>query len=393
MGVEMIGKSSGNFLESVSTKELERRWEAVRSAMKEKNLDFLIARNGSDILGGYVKWLSNIGAKNDYPVTVIFPREDDMTIIKHGSRGSVNPGLPGIKKQINVPMLPSLQYSITYDAETVAEELGKYKGTQIGLVGMGFIPAAFFNYINIHLNTATFSDAAELVDNIKAVKSDEEIQHLRALAEAQDNTAEYILTRIQPGKQNFEIYADMMHHCLLTGSTTANLMVNSEPSAGARQRGGRNRIIQEGDLVHILLESNGPSGYFTEITFIVSLGKVPQLLQEHYGFAQEIQRKTLKLFKPGANSQDIWKDYNELLKKDGFAEEKRIGAHGMGYDMVERPCLQLDETMIIRAGMNIAAHATVVSDRGSAGVCENYIIQKSGEPQCLHKTQQKIIIL
>jgi Xaa-Pro aminopeptidase len=249
----MAGNITGKFLDSVSTKELERRWETVRSAMKEKNLDFLIARNGSDILGGYVKWLSNIGAKNDYPVTVIFPREEDMTIIKHGARGSINPGQPGIKKQINVPMLPSLQYSITYDAEAAVEELKQYKRCNIGMVGMGFIPAAFFNFIEKHLSSAKFSDAAEIVDNIKAVKSDEEIQHLRALAEAQDNTVVYMLPRIQPGKQNFEIYADMMHHCLLTGSTTANLMVNSEPAAGGARRDGRNRVIQEGDLVHILL--------------------------------------------------------------------------------------------------------------------------------------------
>lgn len=45
------------FLDSVSTTELERRWGVVRKAMKKEGLDFLIARNGSAILGGYVKWL------------------------------------------------------------------------------------------------------------------------------------------------------------------------------------------------------------------------------------------------------------------------------------------------------------------------------------------------
>ena len=105
----MANKEPRKFLESVSTRELERRWSAVREAMKEHDIDFLIARNGTEILGGYVKWLSNVGAKNDYPVTVVFPRDDDMVVIKHGPRGSTNPGLPGIKKQYGVPVLPSLQ--------------------------------------------------------------------------------------------------------------------------------------------------------------------------------------------------------------------------------------------------------------------------------------------
>ena len=241
-----------------------------------------------------------------------------------------------------------------------------------------------------------FSDAAELVDNIKAIKSDEEIEHLRALAAAQDDTLEYITPLIKPGRRNFEIYADMMHYCLMTGSTTANLMVSSEPPTGITKRSeafARERVIKEGDLVQLLIESNGPSGYFTEILITICLGKVPSVLQEHYGFAQEVQRQILSLFKPGVDSLTIWNTYNQLLKKAGYAEEKRIGAHGMGYDMVERPCLQFDETMKIQAGMNIAAHSTVVSANGSAGVCENYIVKEHGEPECLHKTPQKIIVL
>jgi Xaa-Pro aminopeptidase len=392
----MVGKELHNFQESVSTEELKRRWGAVRKAMKEEGLDFLIARNGSDILGGYIKWLSNIGAKGDYPVSVIFPREEDIIVIKHGPRGSFNPGLPGIKKQINVPSLPSLQYSITYDAEMVVEELKKYKNSHIGLVGMGFIPAIYYNYITKHLDTAVFSDAAELVDNIKAIKSDEEIQHLRTLATTQDDTVKYILPLIKPGRRNFEIYADMMHYCLLTGSTTANLMVSSAPASGAAKSGeafARDRIIKEGDLVQLLIESNGPSGYFTEILVTICLGNIPSILQEHYEFAKEVQRKLLTLLKPRVDSLVIWNTYNELLKKAGYAEEKRIGAHGMGYDMVERPCLQLDETMKIQAGMNIAAHSTVASANATAAVCENYLVKKTGEPECLHKTVQKIISL
>ena len=384
------------FQDSVSVEELKRRWDAVRKSMKQAGLDFLIARNGSDILGGYIKWLSNIGAKGDYPVSVIFPRDEDITVIQHGPRGFFKPSLPGIKKQINVPNLPSLQYSINYDAEAVVEELGKYKNCHVGLVGMGFIPAAYYNYIIKHLNTVNFSDAAELVDNIKAIKSDEEIQHLRALAAAQDNTVEYILPRIKPGGHNFEIYADMMHHCLLTGSTTANLMVSSGPVSRAAQSGeafARERVIKEGDLIQLLVESNGPSGYFTEILVTICLGRIPTILQEHYEFAKEVQRKIITLLKPGIDSLVIWNTYNELLRKGGFAEEKRIGAHGMGYDMVERPCLQFDETMKIQAGMNIAAHSTVVSANASAAVCENYIVKKSGEPECLHKTVQKMISL
>ena len=60
----------------ISTGELERRWGAVRQAMKERGLDFLIMQGYTDILGGYIKWFTDLPALNNYTTTVIFARDD-----------------------------------------------------------------------------------------------------------------------------------------------------------------------------------------------------------------------------------------------------------------------------------------------------------------------------
>jgi hypothetical protein len=42
-----------------------------------------------------------------YTATVIFPRNEEMTIITHGSSGIIQPtDILGVKKQVNTPMLP-----------------------------------------------------------------------------------------------------------------------------------------------------------------------------------------------------------------------------------------------------------------------------------------------
>ena len=97
----------------ISTEELERRWEEVRQAMKEKKLDFLIMQSHTDHLGGYVKWFTDVPAANNYTATVIFPRDEDMTTIFHGGWPPAEPAPPawvvrGVKKRISVPILPSL---------------------------------------------------------------------------------------------------------------------------------------------------------------------------------------------------------------------------------------------------------------------------------------------
>ena len=82
----MANEGSPKLKTQVSRNELERRWKAVRQAMKESALDFLIMQNYTDILGGYVKWFTDRSAHNNYPFSLIFARDEDMTIIAHGPR-------------------------------------------------------------------------------------------------------------------------------------------------------------------------------------------------------------------------------------------------------------------------------------------------------------------
>ena len=391
----MANEYSPKLKTQISRNELERRWKAVRQAMKESALDFLIMQNYTDILGGYVKWFTDRSAHNNYPFSLIFARDEDMTIIAHGPRVTRESDLPaGVKKQIGVPDLPSLAFTNNFAAEAIVAELSKYPNSRIGLLGLALINAATYNYLTKHLNNAKFTDATELVDNIKVIKSEEEIQHLSELAILQDATLEFALKAIKPGRKDFEVYADIFHQCLATGSSQVNLWAGSSPAGTAPPHpftGDRNRVLQDGDQITLLIESNGPSGYFTEILRPICLGRISSELQEQFEATKELQKITLGLLKPGTDPIEIWEANNKFLRKMGYAEEKRLVFHGMGYDMVERPSIQPGETMKIRAGMNIAAHAGASSAKAQAPLCENYIVTDKGNI-CLHKSPQKIFV-
>jgi len=193
---------------SISTGELERRWKAVRHVMREKALDFIIVQNTTDYLAGYVKWLTDMPPLHNYPVTVIFPRDDEMTTIWSGPRPPAEPNPPawslrGVRKRISVPIIPSLGYSSIFDAEKVVEELRRYKNCRIGLVGLGFMSATFYRYVSDHLSSTEFEDVTDEIDTIKAIKSDEEIAYIRETCEMQDTAFEYTLTRGAPGRRDY----------------------------------------------------------------------------------------------------------------------------------------------------------------------------------------------
>jgi Xaa-Pro aminopeptidase len=384
--------------ESISTQELERRWREVRARMKEEGIDFLIMQNDNEWLGGYVKWFTDIPARNAQPHTVIFPADNEMTTITHGGKPPGDMGPPawtlrGVKKRLTAPFFRSVMYTHTYDAELAVETLRVKRKGKIGIVGKGTISAAFYEHLKKNLSDATFVDAADLVDQIKAIKSDEEINFIRKTAALQDETMGYAKKAIRPGRRDFEIVGDIIHRVTDLGSEEQLVLGGSGPlgrPVSIQKRHFQNRMVREGDQFSLLIETNGPGGMYTEIGRIFFVGKVRSELSDAFEIAKEIQKATLRLLKPAGNPKELWKAHNDLLKKKGFLAETRAYAHGQGYDLVERPLIRDDEPMKLKARMNITVHPTVGSDRVWVWVCDNYLITESGVSECLHKTPQEI---
>jgi len=390
----------------ISDRELERRWKAVRTAMSARKVDVLLMQNADQFLGGYVKWFTDVPAFMGYPTYVIFPKDDDMTVINIGPRMGVGSSLTnvssqgwayrGVRECLTAPYFPSLHYSKAYAAELVVERLRPLKGANIGFVNLGHIPIGFFEHVKTHLTEATFTDATDLVDEIKAIKSEEELELIKRTATLQDAALEEALKIVKPGVRDYEIMAMAQYSCQKLGSEQQLIMVGSAPMGTPcpmRKRHFMNRMIQKGDQLTIMIEANGPGGFYAELGRTCVLGKASDELLEACEIANEAQRITLDLLKPGADPNDLIAANNEFLQSKGFPEEKRLYAHGQGYDLVERPAVREDESMKIQANMNITVHPIAATKNVFTWICDNYIVTENGVSECLHKTEKKILEL
>ena len=385
----------------VSTAELERRWKLARDIMRAHKLDFLLMRQDEEFLGGYIKWFSDFSARHSYPFTVIFPVDEEMTLISCSGTPPADPFPPqwavrGVKKRLGAPYFESVHYTSTYDAELAVGVLKEKKRATIGLVGRSYIPITFYEYLRKHLVGYKFVDATEWIDQIKVPKSSEEIELIKRTAALQDVAMEHVRKSIRPGRRDFEILAEAQYSVVTQGSERQLILVNSGPPGTPVPyifRHFQNRVMKEGDQFSILIEVNGPGGFYTEIGRVFSIGKPPQELQDAFSVAVEAQELNLKMLKPGANPKDIFDANNEFLQKRGFPPERRLHAHGQGYDLVERPLIRNDEPMKIQAGMNLTVHPTAVNQRVWASVCDNYLVTESGVSPCLHKTPKEIIVV
>jgi Xaa-Pro aminopeptidase len=388
-------------LNAVSTHELQRRWDAVRARMRDEGIEALILQNSSDWVGGYIRWFSNQPATNGYPTSLVFPADGDMSLIEQGPFEGVRRSsetevkATGIGRRLTTPSYPSVGYTGSYDADIVVAELKRLGAARVGLVA----PAAMYHSFGARLQTALKPptvDATDLVDRIKAIKSDEERTFIRQVAAMQDEVMSRVREFIRPGLKDFEVAAYAQHVGQQLGSEQGIFLCSSAPPGHAatfRPRSMQGRTLERGDVYSLLVENNGAGGYYTELSRIFVLGRAPEELQTAYASVLDAQRVGLSLLKPGTACRDVYAQHNAWLRSHHMAEERRLSMHGMGYDMVERPLIRHDEDMTIEQHMAIVCHPGIINERMFVHNTDIYLIDADGPTQCLHRTPKEIFEL
>lgn len=383
----------------ISSAELERRWAAVRAAMADAGLDALVMQNNSQSLGGYVRWFTDVPG-SDYPVSVVFPREEPMTVVAHGPLGERELPLQtdgifrGVQRVIGTASFPSVHYTRTYDAELLAPALEPFARGNIGLIGTYQLGYANGSYLVEHFPDARFTEVSELVDAIKAIKSEEEQELIHATAAMQDEVMEIALAAVEPGKKESEVTALAQHAAHQRGSEAGILLCGAGPvgePAGLAPRHRQDRVLHDGDVFVLLVEVDGPGGLYTELGRTCTVGPAPTRVKEELESTLAAQRFTVERLRPGNSCREVFEEYNEFMRERGRPEEHRIHAHGQGYDLVERPLIRFDETMTVQSGMNFACHPSYRIDGFVAWICDNWLVGPDGPGERLHRFPQQIV--
>jgi Xaa-Pro aminopeptidase len=385
----------------ISTAELERRWQAVRAAMERERIDVLVMQNNNDHMGGYVKYFTDIPAGNGYPVTVVFPRDDLMTVVMQGPFGgaeelsAAGDGVRrGVKRVLTTPSYAAAYYTNDYDPDLAASALMSFAKGTIGLVCTYQMSLAMGDFLKRRLSGARFVDASDMVDRIKAIKSEEEMELIMRTARMQDGAMQAAFDAIRPGMRDRDVVAAAQFYSQTHGSEQGLYLCASAPLGTPMKfapKHMQNRVIKAGDYVALLVEDSGPGGFYTELGRNCVVGKAPQQMKDELAFTLESRRVTLDLLKPGTPAKEIWDKFNDFMRRNGRPEETRLYCHGQGYDLVERPLIRHDEPMVIEKDMNIVVHPTYVHKGMLSWVCDNYLIGSNGPGERLHRFPETIM--
>ena len=183
---------ASRILTRISEAELNRRWNAVRQAMKQRGIDAVLMQNTNDWLGGYVKWFTDLPANNGYPRTVVFHADAPMSVVEMGPSNirrtfaSDETLHRGVSEMLHTPSFTSIGYTDRDDVHLAIDALRRHSNRTIGLITPGALPYAFVSALKAAFAATTFIDVTSDIDAIKAIKSEEEVALIRKTARLQD---------------------------------------------------------------------------------------------------------------------------------------------------------------------------------------------------------------
>lgn len=324
----------------LSAAERDRRWREIRWRMDLAGFDVLL------LWGNETKWQAGL-ASNRYlsgrvaAGCVMLPLDGDP-VIWSGFPHDVAPW--GALAGGWIPDVRAGQQTTSDIIATLADR--GYDKASIGVVGFGetrprviseTVPFRQFSEISAAFPRARFVDAGWLVEQVRMIKSPEEIALLRKSAELTKAMAAALVESARPGVPEYEIYANMLHASLSRGGEEEMIWMSSgqKPPPHGKRPPSAVRKLEQGDIVVVEYHARY-KGYLTGAELSVSLGEPSSKYQEIYRICVASQKAGIAEMRPGNPFSAAVKGFRAPIIEAGFGSVE-CGLHGHGLASPEFP--------------------------------------------------------
>ncbi len=323
----------------LSIQERDRRYRLVRAAMAERGIDVLLlpANTGRwEQLQGDSRYLTTIGGFATEVFTV-FPREGDVTAY------IFNRAAWWERAQKWVSDVRDGRNRWGQNAIERITELGLQKGT-IGISGLaglfrapeGIIPYSSVKAIQDAFPQAQFVNATEMMQEIRAVKSAEEVSMLERSAEIVEKTIAAMIENANPGVSEKELYGAMVHAMLANGGELPTLFfLSAGPGLTNSSFVPTDYRIQKGDRLINEIEAKY-AGYAAQAVSPVVIGAADDEYQKLIHISRACFDAILHNMKPGVTFGWLFDIYRDTVERQGQGQylwsHPVMHARGLGDD-------------------------------------------------------------
>ena len=320
-----------------SYEEYQHRLEQTKKKMLEKGIEVLLITNPANMnyLSGYNGWSFYV----DQLLVVIIDEEQPIWIGRHMDANGARATTWLFDERI-IPYPETYVHSDKHPMEFVADILNQIgqSNRRIGLeMESYYFSALAYEKLKQSLPNAVFTDASLLVNYVRLVKSDQEIEYIKRAAKIVEKGMDAAVQNIAAGVRECdvgaEIYKNLVSGTPEFGGDYPSIvpMLPSGENTSTPHLTWTDRQYKYGEMVIIEL-AGCHQRYHSPLARTVSIG---QPSEEAYNVSQivvEGLNTALEAVKPGVTCEEVELAWYNVIKKYGIEKESRLGySMGLNY--------------------------------------------------------------
>jgi Xaa-Pro aminopeptidase len=303
-----------------SLAERDRRWAAVRRLMARDGLAAIFAPNNpgnSTDWQADARYLSQCGGGADASIACVFPLEGAVTVIATSAPERWGPAI-----QDWVADVRECKRRYGRFAAERLQELGLARA-RIGITGLeggtrtpeGTIMHGTWRALAEALPQAQFVDATEILQEVREVKSAEEIAVLQCSVDIVERAIEAQTRAAQPGVPDHVVWAETMHALMARGSElSVHFNWISGPNPGRTLTRPTARPLAAGDVIVAEIESS-VIGYRAQQIRPVAVHRADPIFVELSKLHGDLYPALLDILRPGVTAGELIRQTTALAQR------------------------------------------------------------------------------
>jgi Xaa-Pro aminopeptidase len=202
--------------------------------------------------------------------------------------------------------------------------------------------------------------ATYLVEELRRVKSADELARIRQAAELSDGGYQHFARAAVPGMTEYELVAEVEAFLKSNGAEDNFMLIASGGTEVVGMKPPTERRLQPGDSVTTELTPQ-IDGYWAQICRTLVIGQPNAAQQEAYGIFAEARQAAEDVLKPGIDIAHVAVATNDVFRKYGYGEYTgskytRVRGHNLGLHPDENPYVLEDVHYTVKEGMVVICH-------------------------------------
>lgn len=288
-------------------------------------------------------------------------------------------------------------YDIVQHKGPIHEEVAKLV-KDLGIKHLGFEQDEMtFGTFKIYENavSAKMVPISGVIEKLRLIKTNEELQILKEAASIADQAFEHIIKVIKPGVNELEVSNELEFFMRKKGATSSSFdtIVASGFRSALPHGVASDKVIKAGELVTLDFGAYY-KGYCSDITRTVGVGDISDELKNIYDIVLQAQLLGMNGIKAGMTGKQADALTRDYISAKGYGDYfGHSTGHGIGLDIHEGPALSIKSDTILEPGMVVTVEPGIYLEGvGGVRIEDDIVITPDGNVALTH-SQKELLLL